>query len=823
VISRVLPLVAIAVAIALPAQALVWPDVEERIERDLSAPDVATRRAAARELASLSPRRGGPLAVTALQDADDDVRLAAADAAVRLHAAAATDVVVSWLNARDARLRRKACEVARALPTPTAVAPLARSLGDPDPDVRAAAAGALGRQASADAVPPLLGRLDDPAPAVRVQIVDALARLADRRAVVPLVSKVQDSSPDVRGSVARALGELGDPRASPALILALRDATSDVRREAIAAIGRMRAADAVDALAPLLADRTQLLRAAAFDALGAIATPDAVRLLVGSLGKVDDASGTLDRTPVRAALVAASSPAIPALRDVLRSGSASPAVATSAAWILGALHARTAEADVVEAMRRGALPAAAAMHALAGVGSEAAVPVVLEFVDDPASVVRGEALGAAFALLDPARADGRAVEPLTAALRDARLTEAERTQAVTLLGRTGAGRAAPLLMGLAASNDEPLRIAAVDALGSLGPSAAVADDVLLRTLDAPDARLRLHAAMALSEAGDARAADALLAKLDGGEEVDRSSVLAALAGVVARLPSEATIARVVVDLGLAAGAERDAFIEVVGLPPIRSAVDALLAVATSPTPEDRRTAAALCAAHAGDARVVAVARTLLSDPDPATRAEAAWALGSIGDASDVDRLAALLHGDDTACAANAAAATGRLGGRIHQADLASRVLCPAVEDARPLVRADALAGIALAQARCGDGSLERTALAHDRSEDVRSAAARAVVRAPGEDDTRALGRCAVEDTSGRVAALCRGPAARPPARTRRTRVYVVPEGADAPRPGAPYALVYADGTTRSGVADRRGAVVDPVAADGELRLTAAGR
>jgi hypothetical protein len=62
-------------------------------------------------------------------------------------------------------------------------------------------------------------------------------------------------------------------------------------------------------------------------------------------------------------------------------------------------------------------------------------------------------------------------------------------------------------------------------------------------------------------------------------------------------------------------------------------------------------------------------------------------------------------------------------------------------------------------------------------------------------------------------------------RTRRTRVYVVPEGADAPRPLAPYALVYGDGTVRMGLADRRGAVVDPVAPDAPdvpMRLTTAG-
>ncbi|MGH7435941.1 MAG: hypothetical protein ACRENE_09725, partial [Polyangiaceae bacterium] len=90
-------------------------------------------------------------------------------------------------------------------------------------------------------------------------------------------------------------------------------------------------------------------------------------------------------------------------------------------------------------------------------------------------------------------------------------------------------------------------------------------------------------------------------------------------------------------------------------------------------------------------------------------------------------------------------------------------------------------------------------------------------------DQVALARCARQDTSVRVAAACSAEGA-PAAvsRTRRTRVYVVPEGADTPRPVVPYALVYGDGTTRAGLSDRRGAVVDPVAPDAEMRLTRSG-
>jgi len=86
--------------------------------------------------------------------------------------------------------------------------------------------------------------------------------------------------------------------------------------------------------------------------------------------------------------------------------------------VLGELHARTEAASIVDAMRRGSLPTAAALHALAGAGTEAEVPVVLEFVADSNLLVRDEAASAAFALLDPNHPDGRAVEPLAAALRD---------------------------------------------------------------------------------------------------------------------------------------------------------------------------------------------------------------------------------------------------------------------------------------------------------------------------------------------------------------------------------------------------------------------
>jgi HEAT repeat protein len=796
------------------AHAVVWPDVAERLERNLSAADPATRRAAARDLVSLGPTRGGPLAVAALGDSDDEVRLAAADAAIRLRAVRAIDAVAGWLNAPDVRLRRKACDVARALPGVRAVAPLARTLGDTDPEVRSAAAEALGHQSSPDAVPPLLGRLDDPTPAVRIQIVASLARLGDGRAVVPLVGKVQDSSPDVRQAVARALGDLGDRRASSALILALRDQNDDVRRDSLAALGRLQAADAVDAIAPFLTHRTASLRAAAFGALGRIASPDAVRTLVGALGTGDDATGSLDRTPVRDALIASASVALPQLHALL-SGSPTPQEATSASWVVGELHAHGEAATIVAALRRGTLPPAAGLHALAGAGTAAEVPIVLEFLGDPSPIVRRESLGAAANLLDPNRPDGRAVEPLAAVLRDTHPSNQERARLAALLGRTGAPRAAPLLVDLARVPDVALRIAAIDALGVLGPVGA--DDALLDALGAPDPTVRLHAAVAVSEAGGSRARDAILTQLDGGDEVDRAAALTALGGVLARVPSETALQRLWQALELSAGPERDAIVEALGRAQLASAVRQLAIVGASSEPADRQAAAALLAAHAGDMSALATARVLLGDADAAVRAQAAWSLGSIGEASDVPGLEAVARGTDLDAATDAAAAIGRVAARAHSPLLAVGALCPRLSDPRPYARANALAGLALAGARCGDGSAERRALVDDASEDVRAAAALAVSRAPNADDMRALDRCSRADPSGAVATRCRS-RAEIPTRSHAALVYVVVEGSATPRARAAYAMLVADGTIHAGTTDRRGAVFDAVSPEGEVTL-----
>ena len=819
------PVLALLVTLAPPAHALVWPDVPQRIERALHSTDPAARRAAALELPKLDLAQATPLLDLAFADADVEVRLAAADAAVRLRWKPAIEAVLPWLTDREPRLRAKACEVARALPSPRAVPPLGRALSDADPAVRAAAAEALGEQASPDAVPPLLGKLDDPLPPVRIQVVRALAHLRDGRAVVPLVGKVQDSVSEVRREVARALGDLGDVRASQALLLQLRDNISEVRLEALRSLGRLRASDAVDAIAPLAAEHTPAVRQTALEALGRIGSPESIKVLVGMLGQGDDGSGSLEHTPVRDAIVSAGKPAIGQLLAVLREPTVNTTTATSDAWVLGEIGAAPGERvveTIVAAMRRGVLPPAAAMRALGRIGDPSAVPVVLEFALDASPQVRQEALDAAARLLDPDKPDGRVVEPLVAALRDPRLQSSERARVATLLGRTGAARAAAPLVSLASAKDPTLRLAAIDALGVLGSAtdaatSATRDAVLVPLVADADAELRLHAALALSRAGGPAAEAKLFEKLAASEETDRSAVLTALAGVLSRSATPDAVKRLDHELELSAGADRDAVLVAMARAKTADAMTPLARVAKSEFAEDRRAVATLLPART-TAEAASLATTLLADGDATVRAQAAWALGTLGSPVSAPALLKLAQGGDMDSSIDATAALARIAARAHASALAAQWLCPLVDHAHPYVRANALAGLALSGARCPDAAKERRLLQNDPNDVVRAAAGRAL-RAAGNDpdDARALEACAVGDRSGTVARICHEKPAAPGAAAP-LLVYVVAEDASAPVAKSAYAIVLPDGLVHVGTTDRRGAVFDPVTPAGEVSL-----
>ncbi len=168
-------------------------------------------------------------------------------------------------------------------------------------------------------------------------------------------------------------------------------------------------------------------------------------------------------------------------------------------------------------------------------------------------------------------------------------------------------------------------------------------------------------------------------------------------------------------------------------------------------------------------------------------------------------------------AIDATGAIAHIAGRTHATE-ATTALCALVRDSRALVRANALAGLALDGARCGDGQLERSLLG-DPSESVRAAAARALSRTPrGSADTAALERCAGSERSAEVAHLCEHIPPPSVGTPHATLAYVETMSSPEPRVRGAYVVEMGDGVLRAGAADRRGAFFDPVAPPGYLRL-----
>lgn len=758
------------------------------------------------------------------------MRIAALEALEEAHAPGLGERVAPWLGDSDARVRRAAADALSREPYAPSVAALGRVLGDPDATVRAAAARALGRSGQAAAVAPLLGRLDDNEAEVREAVTLALARLGDPSAVVPLVGKIQDSRPNVRRSVAIALGALGDARASSALALALRDNDELVRMAALSALGRIHADDAVVTIVSLLdEERRPEVREAALAALAQIPSEASVDALIRALSTDDPR----ERSPVRSALVRAGAAAVPKLVSCL-SGQPPPTLADGCALALGEISGTSAASErserrargdgglagngaaqaIAAALGRGVVRPEAGLRALGAARDSAGLETALEYLsaDDP--WVRKAAIEATDALLDPSQPDGRAVEPVVSALRAAKERKDERGQLIRLLGKTGSPRVAKLLSALALdTSDVGFRIQAVEALGLVGRTGD--DTALLAAISDEHAPVRFAAALAFRRVGAAQSATPLLDRLEQSADQDRAALAMALAGPMTVVTDPRVVERAAAMADVVEDPVRPLLIEALGA--VSGSLGGnVLARLLQGAPSAAR--AKIAEALAGHPEKVELVRSLVRDADAAVRANAVWTLGALARGEDARTLARLVTDRDPDVSGNATAALARVG--VSSPGTTAPTLCGLLTDARPYVRTNALAGLRVLGRRCA-GAPERAVLSSDAFDLARAAAARLLVdvAAPGRDlDRTALTRCADEDTSAEVAAACRAPPAPRDTKSAPLSVYVVPAGASAPAPRAPFALVRADGFVRLGITDDRGAVEETDAPRGAVRL-----
>ena len=217
--------------------------------------DKDVRQAAAEALVEIGQPAVEPL-VAALHDRDKDVRRAAAEAMQKL-AVPVDDGTLAWY-AVALENWTWAVHLGAA-----AVEPLISALQDSDEGVRQAAAEALGQIGDARAVEPLVAALKDSDEGVRQAAAEGLGQIGDARAVEPLIAALGDSNRDMRRAAAGALGQIGDARAVEPLVAALKESESYLRRAAAEGLGKIGDARAVEPLVAALKDSDEDVRQAA--------------------------------------------------------------------------------------------------------------------------------------------------------------------------------------------------------------------------------------------------------------------------------------------------------------------------------------------------------------------------------------------------------------------------------------------------------------------------------------------------------------------------------------------------------------------------------
>jgi HEAT repeat protein len=289
------------------------PKAWEALINALEDPDDAVRKAVAQALGNFKDDRTVTALVTALNDLNPTVREAAAQALrligsrdaipplvdalrdpvgpVRWQAAKALDAL-RWESNENLTRAYHAVALGEIEKTTLfgadALEPLMLVVHDGAYYQRQAAVEALSQIADSRTFGILLDVLKDHEEPVRTAAVEALRRLGDTRAVPPLILALKDPHKHVRSLAAEALGQLGDPQAIEPLVKSLTDAEWEVREAATFALGRFRNPDTTEAILTLLADPDREVREAAARVLEQIGDLRAVGPLILALIDPED-------------------------------------------------------------------------------------------------------------------------------------------------------------------------------------------------------------------------------------------------------------------------------------------------------------------------------------------------------------------------------------------------------------------------------------------------------------------------------------------------------------------------------------------------------
>jgi HEAT repeat protein len=449
----------------------------------------------------LDPKRVAAALIAALDDENDNVRAAAAEAIGRWRFEEAAEALLRRLD--DNAVRVVAAEALGRIGDQRAIEPLRRFLPGQDPRV----INALGDLRDRESVPALIALVAGGTPQAQQAAAQALGKIRDRRAVEPLIAALQGQGPQPQ-TIARALGEIGDPRAVTPLIELSRRADGSLNRLVFAEQvppERHPAAwplvnlgpTAVPGLAEALSDDAVSAREVAAWALYNIS--------------VQGAADAVDMQPAVESLVAA-------LADT------SNVVRYHAAMALGALDDRRAAPVLLEMISANVaaenpsfMYGNAASH-LAGLKDAAVAPALLSLLSDNRPTVR-----ASVARVLGGLRDERNIPPLVTLLDDD--APEIRVEAARSLGLLKAAVAVDGLAALLQSDAPDLRAAAAQSLGRIGEPRVA--DALVALADDASLDVRMAAGLALVQLDDARGVPLVTNGLtDGNSERREQAALA---------------------------------------------------------------------------------------------------------------------------------------------------------------------------------------------------------------------------------------------------------------------------------------------------------
>lgn len=287
----------------------------------LRSEDPKERQGAVTALSHMGDEKSLSLVKAALQDADAEIRIHAAQG-LAAFGQKGGDLLISALNDPDMNVRRAAVISLGEIQYFRAARPVLKLLNT---ELKADVLRALIMIGTEETLPALFSSLKDKDPVIRSMTAEALGEIGDQKAGSKLIPLLSDRNRDVQMSAALALGKLKDPAATRQLLQLLAEGDMHIRRSAAQALGLAGDKEAVAPLLKVLSEGDAGLSREALIAINLIsqrtrtgvdATPAEITQLIALQTNEDEHI----RIHARAVLMHIGARAVEPLMDAARSG-----------------------------------------------------------------------------------------------------------------------------------------------------------------------------------------------------------------------------------------------------------------------------------------------------------------------------------------------------------------------------------------------------------------------------------------------------------------------------------------------------------------------